>query len=248
MSRIGSDAWGRQRGGRLTANEQAGLFLGLLGRRVSARLSRRAGAAARLAEIDIALPDSALTRAALDHCVAECAPAIVNHSLRCFAWGTLLGARDNLGFDGEALAVASLLHDIELGRTERRERFACTCFACAGAEGARGFLAARTAPPPLIDRVCDAIALHLNPHVPPETGAEAHLLNAAAALDVVGAGLSGLHRDDRTRVLVRYPRSDLKTHMIEAMGREHATAPDTRAGLLVRLGFRTLIGRAPFDG
>lgn len=248
MSRFGSEAWGARRGGRLTADEQAGLFLGLLGRRVSARFARRRGVAAPLADIDISLPDSGLTRAALVHCVAECPPAIVNHSLRCFAWGTLLGERDNRRFDREALAVAALLHDVELGRTARRARFGCTCFACAGAEGARVFLTGRAASASMVDLVCDAIALHLNPHVPIEAGAEAHLLNAAAGLDVVGAGLSGLHPDDRGRVLARHPKSGFKTLMIEAMGREHARAPQTRAGLLVRLGFRTLIARAPFDG
>lgn len=248
MSRFGSVAWSGRRGGRLTATEQAGVFLGLLGRRVGARLARHGGAAAHLGETDIALPDSVLTRAALEHCVAECPPEIVNHSLRCFAWGTLLGRRESQSFDHETLAVAALLHDVELGRTDRRAGFACTCFACAGAEGARRFLAGRMAPPLMIDRVCDAIALHLNPEVSPASGDEAHLLNAAAALDVAGAGLSGLHPEDRARVIARYPRLGFKSTMIEAMGREHAAAPDTRAGLLVGLGFRRLIARAPFDG
>lgn len=248
MSRFGTSAWGTQRGGRLTASERAGMILALVGRRMRAYFARHDGEAARLSDITIALPDSALSRAALDHCLDQCEPSVVNHSLRCYAWGILLGAHENRRFDREALAVASLLHDVELGRTERRAAFACTCFACAGAEGARVFLTARTAPASLTDVVSDAIALHLNPYVPPSAGVEAHLLNASAALDVVGAGSSTLHPEDRTRVIDAHPRLGFKTQMIEAMGREHAAARETRAGLLMGLGFGAMIAAAPFDG
>jgi hypothetical protein len=223
------------------------MILALIGRRLSESLARRADQSMQLSEISIALPDSALSRAALNHCVEQCNASVVNHSLRCYAWGVLLGAREGRRFDHEALAVASLLHDVELGRTERRADFACTCFACAGAEGARVFLAAQAAAVPLTDVVSDAIALHLNPYVPPGAGVEAHLLNAGAALDVVGAASSNLAPQDRTRVLDAYPRLGFKAHMVEAMGRERAAAPDTRAGLLMRLGLRAMIASAPFD-
>ncbi len=247
MSTVGTTRWGAQRGGRLTAIERAGMILALASRRLAARFARRGDVVVSFAETSIALPDTALTRDALAHCESECAPAIFNHSVRCYAWGVLLAEAKTLRFDREALAVAALLHDVELGRTERRDGFSCTCFACAGAEGARKFLRRQAVSADQCDLICDAIALHLNPAVPLSAGAEAHLLNAGAALDVVGAGLTALHPDDRARVLAAYPRNGFKRTMRAAMERERAAAPDTRAALLMKLGFAAMIESAPFD-
>lgn len=246
MSRFGDPAWARRRGGRLTAPERLGVLTALVGKQLRARLRTEPAAPAR-PDLDLALPDSRLVREALDHCEAECAPDIVAHSLRCFAWGVLLADRRQVRFDREALATAALLHDIELGRTERRDRFACVCFACAGAEHARSFLEARAADPDRVTRVCDAIARHLNPHVPLKPYAESHLLNAAAALDVVGAGARALAPADRARVLEKWPRSGFRRTMQAAMRREQIAGPTTRAGVLMQLGFGRLIARAPFD-
>lgn len=246
MSRFGDPDWGRRHGGRLTAPERLGLLTALIGKQLRARLGSPPAGPAR-PDLDLALPDSRLVREALDHCEAECAPDIVAHSLRCFGWGVLLADRRQVRFDREALATAALLHDIELGRTDRRDRFACVCFACAGAEHARDFLEARAASRDRVARVCDAIARHLNPDVPLRPYAESHLLNAAAALDVVGAGARALDPADRARVLERWPRGDFRRTMQTAMRREQAAVPDTRAGFLMDLGFARLIARAPFD-
>jgi len=248
MTRFGAVAWSARRGGRLSAIERAGLVAALIGRRLRLRLARRDVSAPRLADVAIALPDSAVTRAALKHCVSECTPSIVNHSLRCYAWGALLAAQQAWAFDHEAFAVAALLHDIELGRTERRAHYSCTCFACAGAEGARAFLNTQQITAAQVELICDAIALHLNAHVPLDAGVEAHLLNASAALDVVGAALSTLHPDDRKRVLAAYPRLAFKHDIRAAMRREQSATPETRAALLMRLGFAALTKSAPFDG
>jgi len=246
MSRFGDTAWARRRGGRLTAPERLGFLTALLGKQLRARLGGPPTGPAR-PDLDLALPDSRLVRDALEHCEAECAPDIVAHSLRCFAWGVLLADRRGVRFDREALATAALLHDVELGRTERRDRSVCVCFACAGAEHARAFLEARQVEPARVERVCDAIARHINPEVALQPFAESHLLNAAAALDVVGAAARALAPADRARVLAAWPRGDFRRTMQAAMRREQAAAPDTRAGLLMQLGFARLMARAPFD-
>lgn len=247
MSTFGTTRWGLRRGGRLTAIERARVIIALVSRRLAASFAGPGTTMARFDEASTALPDSSLTRDALAHAESECAPAIFNHSVRCYAWGALLAEARSLRFDRETLAVAALLHDIELGRTERRDALACACFACAGALAARRYLQRQAVAPKQGDLICDAIALHLNPYVPPAAGAEAHLLNAGAALDVVGAGLSALHADDRARVLAAYPRIGFKRTMCAAMERECAAGPETRAGLLMRLGFASMIAAAPFD-
>ena len=247
MSQFGDAEWGKRRGGRLTSRERAGMVLSLLQRRLAARWKRGAPAPSP-ADVSIDLPDSNLVRSALAECESECTPAVMNHSIRCYGWGVLLGAQQGLAFDREALGVAALLHDVELGRTDRRAGFSCCCFACAGAAHARGFLAGRSLDPGRIDRICDAIAMHLNPNVPPQAGAEAHLLNGAAAMDVVGASLKAIHARDQRRVLNRAPRLTFKADMLAAMTRERGGAPETRAHLLMNLGFGKMIAGAPFDG
>lgn len=247
MNRFGGTKWGARRGGRLTALERAAMIFALVRRRVAARLRQTDPPAMRLIGTDISLPDSRLTRDALALCESECAPEIFSHSLRCFAWGCLLADHRSLRFDREAFAVASLLHDIELGRTDRRDKFSCVCFACAGAEGASRLLMFRDVSGDRSDLICDAIAMHLNAEVPPHLGIEAHLLNAAAALDVVGAGLRSIPLTDREYVLAAHPREGFKRAMLDAMKRERERAPDTRAGLLMWLGFGKLIAEAPFS-
>jgi hypothetical protein len=247
MNRFGGTAWGARRGGRLKALERAAMTFALVRRRVAARFGRIDAPDLCSNQTNIALPDSRLTRDALALSESECVPAVFNHSLRCFALGCLLADRKSLRFDRESFAVAALLHDVELGRTDRRDGFACVCFACAGAERARRFLKSQEVDARRSDLICEAIAMHLNAEVHPRLGTEAYLLNAAAALDVVGAGLRSIHLTDREHVLTNNPREGFERAMLDAMKRERDSAPNTRAGLQMWFGFGKMIAEAPLS-
>ncbi len=243
MSGLGSLAWTSRRQGRLTRLEEARVTLVLLGRRLQARISRSGPPPAVLGSPPV-LPDSRPVQQALARAKEECSVDLFNHGLRTYFWGALLGGKLDRSFDVEVLAVASILHDIELGRTERRDLESCACFAGAGAARALGLLIAAGMAPERAARVAEAIALHLNPRVSLSSGVEAHLLNAGAALDVVGAGAAKISATDRAGVLLACPRGQFASQIRAAMRKERAAAPRTRAGLLMRLGLGPLIAGA----
>lgn len=90
----------------------------------------------------------------------------------------------------------------------------------------------------------DAIALHMNPQVPTASRPEAHLLQAGAALDVLGARLGELDRRVVAAVPSRHPRGAFGAWFAEVMRVEARRTPGPRTSLLVALGFTGRIERS----
>lgn len=244
-STLGSAAWGRASGGRMTLAEQCRFAMqtviaqlrlqwndcGVMSDEIRRRWSR-------LAPDRIELPDTPTVARALE-VVQQSVPAwLCRHSLRTWSWASLLAQRDALKPDAEVLAVACLLHDVALlppGQSPAGLR--CACFAVEGGQRARRFLQEQGWAESRSLAVEDAICLHMNPHVPFGSGIEAHLLQRAAAMDVVGAQMSGIDAASRQAVLARYPRTGFAQQMSEAMRWQAERAPDTRTRVLWRMGF-----------
>ena len=94
--------------------------------------------------------------------------------------------------------------------------------------------------------LADAICLHLNVAVPLERGPEAHLLQAGAALDVIGLRHWQLTPETVASVLARHPRHDMKKASYPLFVAE--AHPRTRAQLLHRwLLFGPLVRHSQFD-
>ncbi len=119
----------------------------------------------------------------------------------------------------------------------------CACFAVDGGQRSRLFLQAQGWAESRVLVVEDAICLHMNPHVPLGVGIEAHLLQQAAALDVIGARMATIDPVSRLAVLARYPRMGFTQQMSEAMRQQAERAPRTRTRLLWRMGFERAIRR-----
>jgi HD superfamily phosphodiesterase len=170
---------------------------------------------------------------------------LCQHSLRTWSWAALLAQRDALKPDAEVLAVSCLLHDVALlpyGRPPADLH--CACFAVDGGQRSRLFLQAQAWAESRALVVEDAICLHMNPHVPLGAGIEAHLLQQAAALDVVGARMAAIDPATRQAVLARYPRTGFAQQMSEAMRQQAERAPRTRTRLLWRMGLERAIRRS----
>jgi hypothetical protein len=166
--------------------------------------------------------------------------------MRTFLWGDLLGARDGVAVDRDALFLAALLHD--LGLTDAHATPPGRCFALVGAEAAVELLRGAGAGEDLARRVGDAITLHLNAYVGPSHDPVARLLQAGAAFDVVGVRFRDLPRACVDEVLRAHPRHGCKRGLTEAMQAQAARSPTTRAGWLCRrFGLLALIERAPFE-
>ncbi len=192
-------------------------------------------------------PDTPLVNAAIDECIESCTPAIAAHCHRTFIWGAILGGGQGLKFDREALAVSALLHDLELSQTDVRTITGCACFACASGLRAERFVLGHGRSADWAARIGDAICFHLDPVVPLSNGVEAHLLQAGAGLDVIGANRSHIPAHQRSMIYTKQPLLTFKSEMREAMQREARQFKNTRAGVLMSLGFGRLIEASPHD-
>ena len=231
-SRLGCLRWGSRRGGALTPMESATVARELVSAQLTGlpqTLRRRLGAgrAKEAAVLSVGTPpDSAITRRARD-VAAECsAQPLLLHSLRCWYWADLFAKLDDVEHDTELLYLACILHDI--GLSERyRPALAddCRCFAIGGARQARQLLLNEGIEAGVATRVADAIALHFNPSVAVALGAEAHLLHAAAQLDVAGVRAHDLPRRTRDEVVALLPRDRFVAAFGRAMQREAIERP-----------------------
>jgi hypothetical protein len=244
-SQVGTLEWARRTRGRLSRGERAAMLaqvvriqLATMPARAASRLGLRRRELARVDLRELRVPDSAPAREA-EGVAAETQPDwMLAHAHRTYLWGAVLAAHDAIAFDEELFYIASLLHDAGLPDPARGECFTLRSAACADLPGLT------------VERrstVAEAITMHLNASVPLERGAEAHLLSAGAALDVVGLRLWDVDPATRAAVVERHPRPDFKPRITAAL-REHAVrAPGCRAHTLLRAGFARAVRVAPFE-
>jgi len=128
----------------------------------------------------IPLIDSDIARRTEELARSACEPWLLNHCMRTYIFGSLIGKARGLRFDREVLYIASLLHD--LGLTSRFE--GDLPFEIQGAEAARHFLEANGIHGRRAELVWDGIALHAS-----AVGAlkrpEVALLEAGTGADVL---------------------------------------------------------------
>ena len=210
-----------------------------LPRTISAQLGWHAGDSALALAADP--PDSSYTRRA--HALAEemYGPELLHHCLRCWYFGDLFAQIERQAYDPELLYVASLMHDVALTDAHRPPAGDPPCFAVHGGNLARSKLRAWGAGDPFAQSVATAITLHLNVSVPVGQGVEAHLLHAAAHLDVAGTSVCKIPRTLIRQVNMRHPRKGFTGAFTQAMRREAHEHPDSRTAVLWKLGLRVLI-------
>jgi hypothetical protein len=251
MHRFGDMEWAARSDGRVTGRERITQFLAAVRFRIRDRFraNPKALGCATPGEVDcllreVELPSTALVEKATALVTALGPPALTGHVMRTWAWGTVLALRDGLSFDRETFALAALLHDVALARRTG----GIVCFAADGAAQAVAMLGTWGATEAVQRAVGDAICLHVRVAVPVAYGVEAHLVNAGAAVDVVGgARWSDIPLEVKRSILTRYPRGELKSFLAQAFRREHRENPASRMGLWVSLGFLQKIAAAPFD-
>ncbi len=248
----GSAAWGLASDGRLTLAEQCRFAMQTVVAQLRLQWHDRGAVSddvrqrwSRLEPDRIELPDTPTVTRALEM-VRQSAPLwLCRHILRTWAWAALLAQLDALKPDTEVLAASCLLHDMALLPCVRPPAgLRCACFAVDGAQRARRFLQEQGWADSRALAVEDAICLHMNPHVPLGAGVEAHLLQQAAAMDVVRARMTAIDAASRQAVLARHPRTGFAQQMSKAMRQQAESAPHTRTRLLWRMGFERAIRRS----
>lgn len=248
---VGTNAWAAL-GGQLRRQDRMRLMGQAMLTRLAAlpnRVQRGLGfEPARLRHVDlqaIRLPDSRIAVHASETASALSEPWLFNHCMRTYLWGAMLAQVNDVKFDEELFFTASVLHDLGLTSTHLCQDTSCSCFAVEGARAAREFASKEGWTNQRCDQLAEAISLHLNVRVGSKQGAEAHLLHAGAALDVIGALARKIDAGAVAHVLGAYPRLSFKTDMAEAMKGQARSRPTSRAAFLVGLGFIGLMRAAP---
>jgi len=176
----------------------------------------------------VGIPDSRMAREVTQLVRDTESDLLFLHSTRVYFWGALAGKRKGLAFDPELLYVAAMFHDIGLTALYRDSQLR---FEVDGANAAREFLRGHGIPEAEVERVWAAVALHTTPGIPEHMHPEIALVQAGAAMDVVGRGYHDLTAEQREAVIAAYPRgSDFKHEMIEAFYQGMKHRPDSTFG------------------
>lgn len=175
----------------------------------------------------ISIPDSSLARQAAALLMEHGSELLYNHSLRTFIFASLNGRQRKITYDTELLYICSVFHDLGLTPhySSQDKRFEVD-----GANAARDFLKGYGYSRQTLQLVWDAIALHTTPGIVEHKEAEAVLLNAGVALDVVGRGYEQLPGRVRQEILFRFPRTDFKKAIIPAFYEGFKHKPHTTFG------------------
>lgn len=176
----------------------------------------------------VRMPDSKMAREATQLIRDTESDLLFYHSTRVYFWGALAAKRKGLVFDPELLYVAAMFHDIGLTARYRESQLR---FEVDGANAAREFLRSHAISEREIERVWAAVALHTTPGIPEHMYPEIALVQAGAAMDVVGRGFHDLTDEQREAVIAAYPRgSEFKHEMIEAFYQGMKHRPDSTFG------------------
>lgn len=173
---------------------------------------RRDGLPASVAGIRI--PDTQLTREAVEFARSSCPETLFNHVMRTFLFGALLFEQRGARYNRELAFVAALLHDLGLVEAFQTptERFEVD-----GADAAQRFLEQRNVNPPSVALVWDAIALHTTMGIAARKRPEIALISFGSGLDFTGNGLEKIPADALAEVLSAFPRAGFKQAALDTI-------------------------------
>ena len=202
----------------------------------------------RVAELDIETlspPDSMATRAAESQLREMSSPMVVNHSYRSYWWGALIAAHDDVAFDKELVYIAALMHDLYVDKPDAIA--GPHCFTLPAVRDIERLGETVGWEPRRIDAAAEAVTLHLN-LIPPRVSPEAYAVFIGARLDITGFRLDDIGDENRTGILARYPRLDLKRETVPLFKMQSRENRGSRMDFYTRfLGANWFINRAPFE-
>jgi len=197
-----------------------------------------------LARLGMPVPDSPLARRARER-IADVADAwLVNHCVRSYAWAVELARHDCLEFDPELLYASAMLHDIGLIHVCDRGGD----YAVDGATAAEMLALEAGATAAQARVIHDAIALHNNDELPPDSPSETVLLWDATGVDVTGERFADIRTAIVPAVLAAYPRLGFKREFAARLVDQASRKPTSVAAKMVAAGMLDWISQAPFDG
>src|SRR3954452_84060 len=248
---IGSIGWTERTGGVLSARECLTLAppllrgeLSMLAGRLAMALRMHSGRRRSIDPASLVPPDSASARDAEVAAQDLLTPALLNHSSRAYTWGAAIAVLHGIGFDRELLYLAAMFHDTGIPSPVPDVDFTVRSAALA-----REFTDSHHVTADSRELVANAIAMHYTPGVGRQSGAEAYLLSAGAAVDVFGLRSREIPDGVRRTVVQTSPRLGFKREFAALLRAEAEQVPRGRAWYLHRFALSDVSIRfAPFRG
>jgi hypothetical protein len=189
-------------------------------------------------------PPSRSSELALEVARKYSSPALLNHSIRSYAWAADHGSRHGIRFDAELLYVAALLHDIGLVKEFDSHTVP---FEEAGGHVAWVFGAGAGWPAERRTRVSEVIVRHMWDQVDVADDPEGHLLELSTGLDISGRNAGDWSSELKDEILRRLPRLDLATEFVRCFEDQGRRKPDSSAAAFVRIGVADRLARNPLE-
>jgi len=190
-------------------------------------------------------PPSTVSALALEVAHRYLTPALLNHSIRSYAWAVDYGRRHQVPFDAELLYVSAMLHDCGLVPEFDSHTIP---FEVASGHLAWVFGAAAGWAPERRSRASQTIVDHMRDNIDPAIYPEGHLLGVATSLDISGHDADDWTSAIRTSILDYLPRLDLKTEFLHCFEEQSRRKPESTAAAAMRAGIAHRIATNPLDG
>ncbi len=169
----------------------------------------------------VSVPDTPLITSAIKYAKDYSEPYLFNHVMRSWLFAVSLADQRRAVYDGEVLAVATILHDIGLAETFNGP----LRFEVEGANVARKFGQDAGLDARRCQLIWDGVALNSTPSIALFKEAEVALSTAGIALDWGGWGYESLPQPRIAEIVEMFPRLEMKQRFTQAVCRIVETRP-----------------------
>jgi hypothetical protein len=171
----------------------------------------------------ILVPDTPLISRTIEYARQHSEPYLFNHAMRSWLFAVSIAEQRKAAHDAEVLAVATILHDLGLGRA-----FAGPLrFEVEGANAARRFAQGEGVDQRRAQLIWDGVALNSTPSLGLHKEIEVSLCTSGIALDWGGFGYESLPASQIGEVVAAFPRLQMKQRFARAVCWVVETRPAT---------------------
>jgi hypothetical protein len=171
----------------------------------------------------VSVPDTPLISRAIEFARERSEPYLFNHVMRSWLFAAILAQRKQTAYDGEVLAVTTILHDLVLAEVFNGP----LRFEVEGANAARAFARKEGMDDRRAQLIWDGIALNSTPSIALHKEAEVALATLGIGLDWGGWGYEALTEAQVAAIVESFPRLEMKQQFTRAVCRIVETRPAT---------------------
>jgi hypothetical protein len=189
-------------------------------------------------------PETPAATAALSVATRFYSPALLNHCIRSYLWGTMYGTAHGIAYDDELLYVAAMLHDIGLTDPFDSHRLP---FEVGGGDLAWVFGTAAGWSDDRAARATEVIVRHMREDVSAAADPESHVLQVATSWEIVGRRPEEFPPEVRTDILARHPRDGFGDEFLACFRDQAGRKPGSAAAASVANDVAGRIKANPLD-